>query len=252
MSPDKIENNLYDWKSVPDNKKGITEFFVDFEFRNSVFDPIIKLPIADKSIILCIIGIGFVDSSGKWVFKSFTVDYFNDSCECDISEAFVNYINKKSNGCKTKLFHWSFAEPNIFNNILLKHKSVRKLKQNFEWCDLLRIFQSEPIVIKGCLNFKLKNVAGAMHKLGLISTIWDNDIMDGQTAMVKMVQAGKGKKPLSKQPIIKSVIKYNEVDTRVLMEILTYIRSLDKTKPLKRKVESRPCDNLRSVKRRLI
>ena len=262
MSPAKIENNLFDWKDEPDNKD-VTEFFVDFEFRNSVFDPIIKLPIADTSVILFMIGVGFIDLSGKWIFKSFTVDHLRDDCECDIAEAFVNYIHKKSNGLKSKCWVWSCAEGNMWNNVLLKHKSVRKLKQKFEWCDLLKVFQSEPIVIKGALNFKLKNVAKAMHEHRFIKTVWDNEIVDGQEAMIKVVQAAKSKKPLTKQPIIKSVIQYNETDVKVLQEMLSYIRSLGKepvkskksyidplVKNLKRKLD-RPCDNLRSIKRRL-
>ncbi len=244
MSPQKIENNLYEWKD-----ENVTEFFVDFEFRNSVFDPIIKLPVADTSVLLCIIGVGFIDN-GKWCFKDFTVDHLTDQCEEDISEAFVNYINKKSNFSKAKLWHWSNAEVNMWNNILLKHKSVRKLKQKIEWCDLLKVFQTEPIVIKGCLNFKLKHISKALYNHGFISTTWDDDIDDGVDAMIKMVQAGKSKKPLSKQPVIKSVIKYNETDCKVLQEILTYIRSLGKSSQ-KRKGENRPSDNLRSIKRKL-
>ena len=246
MSPKIIENNLYDWKN-----EDVTEFYVDFEFRNSVFDPIIKLPIADTSICLFMIGVGYIDINGKWVFKCFTANHLTDQCEEDISELFVNYINKKSNFSKTKLWHWSNAEVNMWNNILLKHKSVRKLKQKIEWCDLLKVFQTEPIVIKGCLNFKLKHIGKAMYEQGFISTTWADDIEDGVDAMIKVVQASKNKKPLTKQPIIKSVIKYNETDVRVLSDILTYIRSLGKSSSQKRKGENRPSDNLRSIKRKL-
>ena len=250
MSPNKIENNLYEWKDEPDNTDGVVEFFVDFEFKNAVFDPIIKLPIADTSICLFLIGIGFVDVKGKWVFKAFTADHLTNSCECDIAEAFVHYINKKSNGKKSKCWTWSGTEETMWNNTLLKHKSVRKLKHKFEWCDLLKVFQAEPIVIKGALDFKLKHIATAMYNHQFIKTSWSNEIIDGISAMIKTVEANKSKKPLSKQPIVKSVIKYNEVDVKVLSEMLTYIRSLGVNKPVKRKAD-RPCDNLRNVKRRL-
>ena len=78
--------------------------------------------------------------------------------------------------------------------------------------------------------------------------------MDGMTAVYKTIEADKKKQPLTKQPIIKAVIKYNETDTKVLYEMLTYIRSLDKsTKVLKRKMDVPYTHtyNTRSVKRRL-
>lgn len=237
MAPLKIENNLYDWKNM-----GV-EFFVDFEFKNAVFDPIIKLPVADTSIILFMIGIGYVDN-GKWIFKSFVADYLSEKCEEDICEQFINYINKRSNG-KAKLWHWSQAESLVFNNILVKYKSIRKMKKLFEWCDLLKVFQTEPIVIKGAMNFKLKSIANAMYQHGFISTIWDDQsgISDGITAVSKIVEANQNKK-LSTQPIVKSVIKYNEIDVKVLMEILSYIRSLNKRK-------AEPIHNTRSVKKKI-
>ncbi len=233
INTNNIENNLFNWKEETD------DFYVDFEFKNSVFDPLIKLPICDTSIILFMIGVGYVENN-KWKFKVFTADYLTEQCECDIAESFVNFIQKKSK--KAKLWHWSNAETTMWDNVLLKHKSVRKLKRTFEWCDLLKIFQQEPIVIKGCLNFKLKSVANAMYEHGFISTVWKDD-MDGQMAMIKTIEADK-KIPLSKQDIIKSVITYNETDVKVLYEMLTYLRSLNKKRKIKEHFT-------RSVKRRL-
>jgi len=87
----------------------------------------------------------------------------------------------------------------------------------------------EPIVIKGCLNFKLKHVAKAMYENGLITTTYDNnEVTDGLGAMIQAVEADKLAKiqhvPLTNIPVIQSVIKYNETDVKVLCEILQYMR----------------------------
>lgn len=255
FEPIVIQNNCFNWKQLDK-----IEFFVDFEFRNAVFDNVIKLPIADKSCLLFTIGVGYMHPKKyKWVFKDFTVDHITESYECDICELFLKFVYKKSKKyhVKTpKCWHWSPAEPTMFNNVMNKHKLIKNLWKTkyFEWCDLLTVFQSEPIVINGCLNFKLKSIAKAMYNHGFISTIWDdNNIVNGQIAMIETVTADKiaMKKNVSMKtiPIVKSVIKYNEIDVKVLQEILAYIRR-HQVQPIrnKRKLDL-PAHNTRSKKR---
>ena len=242
FKPTIIQNNLYEWKDKQD------EYFVDFEFRNSVFDPLIKLPISDTSVLLFMIGVGYMNQ-GKWVFKHFTADHLTEPCEKQIAKDFLKFLGNK----RAKLWHWSQAEVTMWENVMLKHPKIRQMyKCNpFDWCDLLKVFQEEPIVIKGCLNFKLKSVATAMHQHGFIHTIWpENGLMDGQTAMIHTINADKNKKPLPKQPIIQSVIQYNEIDVKVLQEMLYYIRLLNKPKTLKRKIDQVDTPAMRTRSRR--
>lgn len=238
--PKVVKNNEFDWKTASE-----IEFFVDFEFKNAVFDKMIKLPIADKSVILFTIGVGFMHPTKyKWVFKDFTSDYLNATCEEIISEDFIDYVREKhakynknegKNTQKTqqnpRLIHWSQAEPNMFNNVLLKNRELKKKwdKSPMNWCDLLTVFRIEPIVIKGCLNFKLKSVARALYNHGFISICWDDSITDGQDAMIETIKADEiaKEKNISMKNIdgFKNVLKYNEVDCKVLCEILDYIRN---------------------------
>lgn len=253
--PKNIKSELFEWRT-----KSKVEFFIDFEYKNAVFDQVIVLPVADKSQLLFTIGVGYMDKE-KWVFKHFTVDHLNDTCEGDISEQFIKYIHnisKKFGVDKPKCWHWSPAEPNMFNNVLLKHEYLKKnwSKCKIQWCDLLKIFKEEPIVIKGCLNFKLKSVAKAMYDHGFISSIWEESkISNGQNALIETVTADKVaiKKGVSmlKMPIVKDVIKYNEMDVKVLQEILYYLRSYQTKNNKKKRSRDLPAFNTRSVKRRL-
>jgi hypothetical protein len=265
IQPSLIKNNEYDWQK-PDK----IEFFVDFEYKNAVFDQLIQLPIADKSILLFTIGVGYMHPKKyKWVYKNFTVDHLIDTDENTICVHFINYIYKKTtkyNNNKNiipKCWHWSTAEPTVFNNMLIKHIQVRqcwKTKQ-WQWCDLLKIFHHEPIVINGALNFKLKTIAKAMYQHGFISTIWDEAIEDGQMAMIHTIQADehclKNKKCLKTN--IVNVIRYNEIDVKVLQEILHYLRyhltknGTDKNiGVLKRQLIDGPCFNTRSKTMKII
>ncbi|HSW77063.1 MAG TPA: ribonuclease H-like domain-containing protein [Candidatus Saccharimonadales bacterium] len=218
IKPKVIKTDLYDWK-IPNPY----DIFVDFEFKNAVFDDYIQLPIADTSTLIFLIGIGYYHKN-KWVFKSFSVNHLTESEEERICLAFLAFI--KLYKC-AKLWHWSQAEVNIWNNVLLKYKSVRQMMSStsFIWCDMLKIFQCEPIVIHGCLNFKLKNIAAAMYQHGFIDASYDEtDINNGACAMIEVVHAEKKATQLNQQIDMKNVIQYNEVDVLVLYQILTYLR----------------------------
>lgn len=260
IQPEKIKCNLYDWKI-----KDKIELFIDFEYKNAVFDNYIVLPIADKSQLLFTIGVGYIEPKNqKWIFKHFTVEHLNEDYELKICEEFLQYLikmNKKFNMKKMKCWHWSPAEPTMFKNVLLKHKILNTLwnKAAIQWCDMLKIFKEEPIVIQGCFNFKLKSVAKAMYEHGFISSLWEESkITNGQNALIYTVNADqialKQKIPMIHMPIVQAVVKYNEMDVKVLQEILHYLRSHDKnpTKSiLKRKIDvDLPSMNTRSNKRK--
>lgn len=225
IKPAKIKNDLYDWK----NKDNI-ELFIDFEFKNAVFDQIIQLPIADTSVLIFMIGVGYIEK-GKWQFKEFTVKNLTEANECKICLSFITFVGdlcKKYKVNQIKSWHWSNAEQSVWNNVLLKHKKLQKYQNQIDWCDMLKLFQEEPIVIKGSLNFKLKNIASAMYQHGYIKTIWDECVEDGQSAMIQTIEADrialKTKKSLKQIPMFKSVVKYNEIDVKVLQEMLFYLR----------------------------
>ena len=123
--------------------------------------------------------------------------------------------------------------------------SSEKIKFNndqYDFYDLHKIFISEPIFIKGVLNYSLKNIAKALYNYKIISSCWNlnSPCSNGLSAMIlankiynqqKMLQIDTiSKSPavlykmLFNEPIMKDIIYYNEIDCKVLYEIHTYIK----------------------------
>jgi hypothetical protein len=93
-----------------------------------------------------------------------------------------------------------------------------------QWADLCRLFQEEPIVLKDCYKFGLKHIAKSMLKHGMVTTALESQCNNGMMAMINAWQCYN----LSDNPInttiMKDITKYNEFDTRILWEILKYLR----------------------------
>lgn len=231
MIPNKIKNNIGDWKY---QRK--LELFVDFETISSVFtiDPATN-DVSDYTTIF-MIGVGHIDGDGQWIYRNFLCQSLTPSEEVRICTEFVEYVISlaKQMKCKSpKCFHWSGAEPREWNLLLERYdgrtlSKINKLTQQkyyLEWVDLLEVFKTEPIVVKGAHNFSLKSIAKAMYSHKMIKTTWDLDssCSDGKEAMMVAVEAYKKKSPM-KEPGMKDIISYNEVDVKTVQEILHYIR----------------------------
>ena len=93
--------------------------------------------------------------------------------------------------------------------------------------DLLKVFKSEPIIIRGAFRYGLKEIASNLYNLGFMDTIWDMD-MDGRIAMIKAEEALKESKinkiKFSDIEIIKTISKYNYIDCQVVYEILEFVK----------------------------
>ena len=98
------------------------------------------------------------------------------------------------------------------------------------WFDLWkRVVKEESVVVRGALNFGLKSFARAMHSHRLIATSWGDSAVDGLGALVgawscqeEATVRGVG---LTSIDLMREITDYNEVDCRVMMEILGYLRA---------------------------
>jgi predicted RecB family nuclease len=67
-----------------------------------------------------------------------------------------------------------------------------------------------------------------MHTHGLIQTHWGEGLADGAGAMAGAWSAAADSRargrPLNESPVIHEIARYNEVDCRVMAEILDYLR----------------------------
>jgi hypothetical protein len=231
ISPDYVKNNLCGWKNIDD-----IEFFVDFETVNGSLSEINNLPKANCDTIIFMIGVGYYEND-KFNYKSFVAKDLSSPSEKIICQKLIKLIKKKAlkHNVKTpKCIHWGNAEDNLWSDVTRRHK----LTFDWEWVDLLLIFKEEPIVINGCMSFGLKDVAKSMKTHGFIESSWESDCLDGQSAMIIAKKSNDKaiKEKVSMEDIesIKDIVDYNEIDVKVLHEIITYLRDHHTTKKRKR------------------
>lgn len=142
---------------------------------------------------------------------------------------------------KTRLFHWSPAEIistdkainkilhlNINTNTNNKNKNIiTKFNQSVVWIDMCKVFEKEPIVIRGAFKFKLKQIGNAFYNNGLIDTHWDDGkLSDGFTAMLSAINLYRHNDLVTiENNEFMEIIKYNEIDCKVIWNILSYLRN---------------------------
>ena len=97
------------------------------------------------------------------------------------------------------------------------------------WFDFLnRVMKKEPVIVRGPMGFGLKTVARSLKNHGQIETDWPDGVADGLGAMVAAwwcadearMQGGS----LADVDLMVEVSAYNEVDCRVMMEAVSYLR----------------------------
>lgn len=129
------------------------------------------------------------------------------------------------------VFHWSHAENSTLNTA---YNSARKRHgidwPALNWYDLLnKVARKEPLTVKGALAFGLKAVAKAMHRHGLIETNWTNGPTDGLGVMVGAwscdLEARAKDLSMRDLPLMREIEIYNEVDGKVMWEILSHLRA---------------------------
>jgi len=166
---------------------------------------------------------------------------FSVDNEIEILRIFFEFIAIRSNllsKIRPRLFHWTSAElrflktsgERIANNSIPKkqHRYMVDLVEYFSkvvvWVDMCDIFCKEPIVVCGSYRFKLKHIANAFYSHGLIKTKWiDGSTSDGFMAMLSAIKLYRIGDVSDSDDIIK-IVKYNEIDCRVIWEIVNYLR----------------------------
>ena len=213
------------------------EFYLDFETLNSNINSIIKNGIisCDNNQYIFMIGVGFAIKN-KWIFKTFIMNNKSNLEEINMFNKFNSYINKilKDNKKKiAKFYHWSSAESVSYNNFKNRNTTLKIKDSHYLFYDLNKVFISEPVVIKGVLNFSLKNVAKALYNYKLINSCWNlnSPCSNGLSALIlanklydNINTLEKNKENIFKQPIMKDIIYYNEIDCKVIWEIHNYMK----------------------------
>ena len=224
--PTRIHAGESEWRSPKP-----VEFFVDFETVSNLNDDFSKFPNVGGRPLIFMIGCGHMED-GEWVFKQFTTKRLTDSAEAVSIDDWVSHMNAISDGRESVVYHWSQAERSTLEN---SYRNARDRHPDhnwpwFEWFDLYRdVFSAEPVGIKNAYGLGLKAVAKALKSHGLIDTGWGVSQVDGMGAMTAAwhceAEAANDDKQLMDFQLMQEVGKYNEVDCRVMQEILYYIRA---------------------------
>lgn len=204
--PNKIKYNKNSWRK---NKN--MEFFLDYETTTDF----------ENNNYIFMIGVGYIENK-NWIFKYFFVINNKIKSQKNMFTKFLNYINQVlvKKEIKEPIFiHWTAAEPTFYNRI----KNELKLPEA-HFLDLYKVFVEEPVVIKGALNYSLKTIAKIMYKHQMIKTSWiESSCNSGLDAMLLAHKLYSVNMNVTKNDLL-DIIKYNEIDCKVLYEIIEYIR----------------------------
>ncbi len=233
VAPPRVTAAEAEWRAQPD-----LEFYVDLETVSDLDDDFSQIPNKDGQPLIFMIGCGHMEE-GDWRFKCFTVDALTEEYEALIIDAWLTHMDEvrqrlAPNGPEPLVIHWSPAETtNIstaYNAATRRHPQREQAWTQPRWFDFLReVIKEEPVVVRGALGFGLKKVVQAIYNHGLIETNWDNSPLDGLGAMVGAWWCAKeGTEqgvPLIQIDLMQSIATYNEVDCKVMMEIVQYLRA---------------------------
>ena len=207
------------------NKKLIrnqNELFVDFETISNIFDDFSTLPLQNSTELIFMIGVGWETENG-WNYESFKCDRLSIEEELRILTEFLEFMKR----FKKPLVRYWYAEKNFWNRALARHNSLNTKNINIKWSDFSTFLKKENIVIKGCFSYKLKDIAENMEKNGMIAVSQKNNIYDnGIDAMYnawKYYSDAINNEGCS--DTIKNIEKYNEIDCKILYEMVKYFRN---------------------------
>lgn len=192
----------------------------------------------------------------EWEFVNIYITNFELSNELEIYRLFFQFIIVRQNlinpNGKSKLFHWTDAElrfmekaieriktgkytnEHMSNTSIIIHNNgnyltefIDEFNNYVEYIDMCNVFIKEPIVIKGAYRFKLKQIGAAFYNHGYIKTKWENGKMsDGFKAMIEAIVLYRANTNITNENnSFNEIIKYNEIDCKVIFEIVTYLRS---------------------------
>ncbi|MGE0598677.1 MAG: hypothetical protein AB7J35_02480 [Dehalococcoidia bacterium] len=231
--PARIETERQKWA-----QPGPVEFYVDFETVSDVNDDFESLPSRGGRAMIFMIGCGHIES-GEWRYSCFTAKRLDLEGEAEVIETCLAHMEAVRQRLAPDLarplvFHWSPAESSGMSTGLksarIRHPGRSPEWQEPHWYDFLsRVVRAEPVVVRGPMGFGLKTFAGSLRKHGLIESEWPDNVSDGLGAMVCAwtadAESAQGGHPVSEHQLMKSVQQYNEVDCRVIMEAIGYLRS---------------------------
>ena len=233
--PNRVSANEMFWRAPV-----VPEFYVDFETVSDLDDDFAMFPAAGGQPLIFMIGCGHLSGSPeqpRWNFRSFMTQSLSLEEERRIIEEWLAHLESVSAEAGTsvesaRLFHWSPAETSTLTSAY-NAAHVRQGRPDWPslpWFDLLnRVVKEQPVTVRGAFGFGLKAMAKAMQQHGLIQTVWADGPADGLGAMIGawwcQREAARRGCALGDVDLMQKIAEYNEVDCRVMAEVLAYLRN---------------------------
>ncbi len=232
---DKTSVCSLDWRPTDD----AINIYFDFETVSDINN--VRSLDSDESVVF-MTGIGYMQNEedvSVWNYRSFITDILSGKEEELKFKEFIDFTSKLIGDKPCKFYHFSSAEPVSFNKVVEKYNI--KIPFKIIWIDLLKVMKDYMFVINGCFDFSLKSIVGTLSSHKLINVDYsDSDIVGGSQAMVAAFHANDEVKvnreldfvpiglaaSLKEVAVMKLVEKYNEIDCKTLMELVSF---LDKT-----------------------
>lgn len=196
-------------ESIFDSSK--LEYFIDFETIMN-----------NNHNYVYMIGLGHVFND-IWHYKCFTLDKLDSESESKMYDDLLAYIeqtNKKYNVTYQPMYyHWTSVEPYQLNKMVTHLKLPQN---NIKWFDLYKYFKENVITIKGAFGHSLKTVGKALYEHKLITTFWDKNILSDNKIHIYAYEKYIKNIPNN----FNQLINYNEVDCKIMFDILKVIRKL--------------------------
>lgn len=208
IKPEKIKFNEFNWRQCQYNE---FEFYIDYETTTDFND----------NNYIFMIGVGYKMTT--WEFKNIILEYNDRMNTINMFNTFWNFIDSvliKYGKTEAIFYHWTHAEVSFYNNTVKQFNFRQK-----RFIDLHKIFTTEPIVIKNAYNYSLKTIANVMFNHNMIKTKWDSNstCLNGLDALVAAHKLYDTKLQITENDM-QDIADYNEIDCKVLCEILEYLR----------------------------
>lgn len=196
--------------------------FLDFEFIPDLVGNFDTFPKTSRKSIVFMIGIGFMENN-EWVYKDYTTSELSENDEKKIINNWLKDMKRLNENGYKYIMHWSKAEKTYLSKDIVYY-----LEKAFSFIDLMDVFkkcQSQDLKFK---SLSLKHISKVFNRFNLVNLKWEDNISDGKSAMTETLfcdlllqnKKRQKEKKLIDFDSIKNVVKYNEIDVKIMFLIL--------------------------------
>lgn len=183
------------------------ELYVDFETLDS---------------FIYWIGVGIYDNdSNTFTYQCFVSSiYPNAESQETVMSDFITFLETLHSNYI--LYYW-YAEKRFWTIATKSCHSTQVLNYDTsQWMDLCLFFMHTPIIIKDCFNFKLKVLAKAMKRFGMIDIVCPEECQSGHESIDLAKQYFQRQDP----HVLSILESYNHFDCKVMYEMVCFLKTL--------------------------